>query len=834
MVGMTLLRRMGMLLVCLIVAGAMLGTAQADITPTAPYQAAALPDPDPAVFTYGSSIGSYSDQLIYAGSDGKIYAYSTGSGLSTLVSDTSSLATAFSSVQGFLIASDGHLYFHDNAVSANIYRVRLADAWPAAFETLATSVAGSIYSFTENPWTGTVWFASADFFGSGNHFYLYEVNPGFTGARLRASFVQPNSGGNGPIIFKGPSTVLYGESVYGGSGYFHLVNASTGEVVQENYVTIAGGLADAAYGYNQVVFATSGSGNQVLQVLGAAATEIGSSAEEARGIQFDGDTFYVSEMVPYSSGAAGEGAVRFNSLTDPAAVSEITASDPFKGAALSAPSPAVFTYGSSVAYYKGEIFYAGADGKIYAYNPDTGASNVACDTSALSTAFSAVQGFLAASDGYLYFHDNAISSKIYRVRLSDARPAAYAELVTGLTGSIYSFTENPWTRTVWFASADFFVPGNNFYLHEVNAGFTAVSQKAVFEKPNGSSSGNGPIVFTEQSTLLYGDAVYGGDGAFHRLDAASGQVLQTNYLTFAGGLADAVRAYGNRVFATTGGGKRVFEIQGDQKTELASTSDEARAVVFDGASLLLSKMVPFGTGATDGTVGFLQLWQKRTSGVPADQQVAAGVDLNADGTPDNEQPDVILSVSSAGTSDARQIGVSAGSSEVVIDALEAVDPASVADTEGRPETLPFGLVNFRATVSSADGTAEVTVYLSQAAPEGARWYKHHSIDGWQDYSAYATLSADRKSVTLRLKDGDYGDADRLVNGEILDPGGIGAPAAGGGNGGGGSGGGGGGGCFIHSAGRERGGLDSAALLAFFAVALIFAAMRTSAVAGKRI
>jgi len=823
---MTLLRRAGMLLVCLILAGALLGAAQAAITPVAPYQAAALADPDPAVFTYGSSIGYYNGQLIYAGSDGRIYAYSIGTGLSTLVSDTSALATTFSSVQGFLIASDGYLYFHDNALSAGVYRVRLADAWPAAYETLDTQINGSIYSFTENPWTGAIWLASADFFGSGSNFYLHEISSGFNSVRQRAAFAQPNGGGNGPVIFKGPGTVLYGESVFFGDGYFHLVNANTGEMIQENYLTIAGGLTDAAYGYNNGVFATSGPGKKVLQVLGAAATEIGSSDDEARGIQFDGDTFYVSEMVPFGTGAT-DGAVRFNSLAaDPTPVSEITVQDPFKGAALSPPSPGVFTYGSSVAYYKGEIIYAGDDGKIYAYSLDTGASNLVSDTSALSTGFSSVQGFLAASDGYLYFHDNGNSAKIYRLSLSDARPAAYAELDTGLTSSIYSFTENPWTRTVWFASSDFFGSGDNLYLHQVAAGFAGAAQKAAFTQPNGG--GNGPIIFADETTVLYGESVFSGDGFFHRVDAASGQVLQANYLTFAGGLADAVRGYGNRIYATTGGGKRVLEIQGDQTTELATTKDEARGIVFDGASLLLSRMVPFSGGADDGAVSFLQLWQKRTSGVPADQRVSDGVDLNADGTPDNEQPEVILSVNTAGTADARQVGVGAASADVVIDALEAVDPASIADTEGRPETLPFGLINFRTSVASADGTAEATVYLSQAAPEGARWYKYNPIDGWQDYSAYATLSADRRSVALRLKDGDYGDADRLVNREILDPGGIGAPAAGGGNGGGG-----GGGCFIHSAELESGSSVSAALMVFFAGVLILAAIRPNGFSPKR-
>jgi hypothetical protein len=802
------------------------GPAQAAITPVAPYQASALTDPDPEVFTYASSIGYYEDQLIYAGSDGKIYAYSIKTGASELVSDTSALKTAFSSVQGFLIATDGHLYFHDNAITANIYRIRLADAWPAAYETTDTQIGGAIYSFTENPWTNTIWMASADFHGGGNKFYLHELQPGFTILRQRAAFVQPNNGGNGPIIFKGPNTVLYGESVFGGDGFFHLINAATGEVIRENYLTLEDGLADAAFGYNNVVFATTGGGKKVLQIRGDTATPIGVSDDEARSIQFDGETFYVSEMVPYKNGSKGEGAVRFNSLADPTAVSEISTQGAFKGGVLSAPSPAVFIYGSSVAYYKGETIYAGADGKIYAYNLVTGASTLVCDTSALATAFSSVQGFLAASDGYLYFHDNAISSKIYRVKLAASRPAAYAELDTGLTSAIYSFAENPWTQTVWFASADFFGGGNNFYLHQVRADFKGVIQKGSFVKPNGG--GNGPLIFSDRTILLYGESVFRGDGYFHRVNSTNGQVLQPNYLTLTGGLVDAVRGFENHIYVTTGAGKRVFEIQGDQKTELATTKDEARAVVFDGASLLLSQMVPYSGGSDDGSVSFLQLWQKRTSGVPEGQQVADNVDLNADGTPDIEQPEVILAANAVGTPNSRQIGVSAASSEVVIDALEAVDPATITESKDRPQTFPFGLISIRASVASADGTAETTVYLSQAAPEGARWYKYNSIDGWQDYSAYATFSADRKSVTLRLKDGDYGDADRLVNGEILDPGGIGAPASGnGGNGGSG------GGCFIDSVGREWGNLNSNVVMAFFAVILILMVLRSSGDAAKR-
>jgi len=92
------------------------------------------------------------------------------------------------------------------------------------------------------------------------------------------------------------------------------------------------------------------------------------------------------------------------------------------------------------------------------------------------------------------------------------------------------------------------------------------------------------------------------------------------------------------------------------------------------------------------------------------------------------------------------------------------------------------------------------VYLSEPTPSGATWYIYDSINGWQDYSDYATFDVDRKLVTLQLKDGDYGDADGTANGIIVDPSGPctgltspePAPTPSGGGGGGG-------GCFIATA-----------------------------------
>ena len=59
--------------------------------------------------------------------------------------------------------------------------------------------------------------------------------------------------------------------------------------------------------------------------------------------------------------------------------------------------------------------------------------------------------------------------------------------------------------------------------------------------------------------------------------------------------------------------------------------------------------------------------------------------------------------------------------------------------------------------------------LIEPAPSNINWYKYDPVNGWQDYSAHAPFSADMKSVTLELKDGDYGDADGVANGIIVDP-----------------------------------------------------------------
>ncbi len=96
---------------------------------------------------------------------------------------------------------------------------------------------------------------------------------------------------------------------------------------------------------------------------------------------------------------------------------------------------------------------------------------------------------------------------------------------------------------------------------------------------------------------------------------------------------------------------------------------------------------------------------------------------------------------------------------------------------GKPESMPFGLLNFKLIVDQPGDEAVVTIYLSEPAPFGAVWYKYDPVNKiWQDYSEYTEFSDDRKSVYLTLIDGGFGDADGIENSIIIDPLTLGVPS----------------------------------------------------------
>jgi hypothetical protein len=195
------------------------------------------------------------------------------------------------------------------------------------------------------------------------------------------------------------------------------------------------------------------------------------------------------------------------------------------------------------------------------------------------------------------------------------------------------------------------------------------------------------------------------------------------------------------------------------------------------------------------------------NGIPDHQEVDSSVDLDEDGVPDIDQDDIkCVKVGDGST----QIGVSIKDS-VTVQSITAIESENPEDSNtdlsaiGKPESMPFGLLNFKLIVDQPGDEAVVTIYLSEPAPYSAVWYKYDPVNKiWQDYSEYTEFSADRKSVYLTVIDGGFGDADGIENGVIIDPLALGTPSSSvsGSSGAGaasGSGSGGSSGCFINTA-----------------------------------
>ncbi len=186
------------------------------------------------------------------------------------------------------------------------------------------------------------------------------------------------------------------------------------------------------------------------------------------------------------------------------------------------------------------------------------------------------------------------------------------------------------------------------------------------------------------------------------------------------------------------------------------------------------------------------------NGIPDVQEVGADVDLDGNGVADSIQSNIKTVNTVVGDG---QVAVKVAPG-VSVEKIRSIDPGMLLDSGERPDEMPLGVIGFRVVVPNPGDGTEVTVYLSEAAPSDAQWYKYDSVNGWQVHqlTVVSVFSDDRKTVSLLLEDGDYGDADGVKNGIIVDPGGVGltysSPSGTGGQGSGG--GGGGGGCFVSA------------------------------------
>lgn len=113
---------------------------------------------------------------------------------------------------------------------------------------------------------------------------------------------------------------------------------------------------------------------------------------------------------------------------------------------------------------------------------------------------------------------------------------------------------------------------------------------------------------------------------------------------------------------------------------------------------------------------------------------------------------------------------------LAITAMEATDPVVFGDATLSPFEMPVGMVSFKLKVAEPGAIVTVWIDLPEPASQEARWVKYDDANGWQDFSAHAVFSEDRRTVKIELQDGGFGDADGVANGIILDPSGVGTAA----------------------------------------------------------
>ena len=127
------------------------------------------------------------------------------------------------------------------------------------------------------------------------------------------------------------------------------------------------------------------------------------------------------------------------------------------------------------------------------------------------------------------------------------------------------------------------------------------------------------------------------------------------------------------------------------------------------------------------------------NGVPDDQEIQDYQDLDLDGTADIAQTDMRC-VDVAEKQGSVQICVSIRNAENAysIVSLEAEDPAdhqSVSNSNGKPNFIEFGLLDFKVQVDQPGDETTVTIYLSKPAYVKGNCFKYDPVEGiWLDYS----------------------------------------------------------------------------------------------------
>lgn len=103
--------------------------------------------------------------------------------------------------------------------------------------------------------------------------------------------------------------------------------------------------------------------------------------------------------------------------------------------------------------------------------------------------------------------------------------------------------------------------------------------------------------------------------------------------------------------------------------------------------------------------------------------------------------------------------------------IENLTALNKGDVPGLPGNalFPYGLFSFNVTCLEPGATVAVTIKLPKTDPPVATYMKYNFTSGKWDDKVPATITGD--TVTILLTDGGHYDRDRVVNGQISDPGG---------------------------------------------------------------
>ncbi len=151
-------------------------------------------------------------------------------------------------------------------------------------------------------------------------------------------------------------------------------------------------------------------------------------------------------------------------------------------------------------------------------------------------------------------------------------------------------------------------------------------------------------------------------------------------------------------------------------------------------------------------------------GVADSFEINTQTDLDKNGVNDQGQIGILCTRTALG-----DVNIAVKSSENVfsVDSLIAMTADGISGKDNAPSELPLGLVDIRITVKTPGATAEAILYSSQALDKASGWHSYDITTGWSDYSAHTAFAEDGKSVSLKFRDGGYGDEDGCSNGIII-------------------------------------------------------------------